>query len=166
MWRQKEPGTSLTVKSISDEASRGTDSARHAIKRQRRFIFGGLLLLAGLAYLTLTVTRASAVYYLTVSELYAKGGAAAERPVRVSAIVDAGSIQRDSATFETRFTASDEGGRLPVVYHGTVPDIFQPGIQVVVEGKLRPDGVFAADSLLTKCPAHFQAATPSSPAGH
>jgi len=133
------------------------------MKRQKRFLVGGLLLLSGLVYLTFTVTRASAVYYLTVPELYARGSAAAERPVRVSAVVDAGSIQRDPATFQTRFTASDEGGTLPVVYRGPVPDIFQPGIQVVVEGKLGQDGVFAADSLLTKCPAHFQAASPASP---
>lgn len=135
---------------------------KRGIRRQRRFLVGGFLILAGLAYLAFTVTRASAVYYLTVPELYARGTAAQQRAVRVSGIVDAGSIERDPATFVTRFKASDAGGALPVVYQGTVPDIFQPGIQVVVEGKLGADGVFHADSLLTKCPAHFQAATPSS----
>jgi cytochrome c-type biogenesis protein CcmE len=135
------------------------------MKRQRRFLIGGLVLFAGLAYLAFSVTRASAVYYLTVPELYAKGATAAERPVRVSAIVDQGSIQRDPSTFQTQFTVSDAGGTLPVAYRGPVPDIFQPGIQVVVEGKLGSDGVFAADSLLTKCPAHFQAATPTQPPG-
>jgi cytochrome c-type biogenesis protein CcmE len=119
----------------------------------------GLVILAGLVYLAVTVTRASAVYYLTVPELYARGAGATQRSVRVSGVVDAGSIQRDPASFVTRFTASDSGGTLPVVYKGPVPDIFQPGIQVVVEGKLGTDGVFHADNLLTKCPAHFQAAT-------
>jgi cytochrome c-type biogenesis protein CcmE len=152
------------VESPGGRSSRPPGGRQRGIKRQKRFLVGGGLLLAGLVYLTLTVTRASAVYYLTVPELYTKSGSAAERPVRVSAVVDAGSIQRDPTTFETRFTASDQGGTLPVVYRGPVPDIFQPGIQVVVEGKLRPDGVFAADSLLTKCPAHFQAASPT-PAG-
>jgi cytochrome c-type biogenesis protein CcmE len=117
--------------------------------------------LAGIAYLTFTVTKASAVYYLTVPELEARGANGVQRSVRVSGIVDAGSIERDPSQFVTRFTASDSGGTLPVVYKGPVPDIFQPGIQVVVEGRLGTDGVFHADTLLTKCPAHFEAATPA-----
>lgn len=139
---------------------------RYGVRRQRRFLVAGLVILAALAYLAFTVTRASAVYYLTVPELYARGAAAESRPVRVSGIVDAGSIVRDPGSFVTRFTASDPGGMLPVRYQGPVPDIFQPGIQVVVEGKLGSDGVFHASSLLTKCPAHFQAATPQASAPH
>ena len=131
------------------------------VRRQRRFLVGGALVLLALGYLAFTVTRTSAVYYLTVSELRARGVQASQQSVRVSGVVDAGSIQRDSDHFTIRFSASDPGGTLPVVYHGTVPDIFQPGIQVVVEGKLGADGVFHADTLLTKCPAHFQAATPA-----
>jgi len=33
---------------------------------------------------------------------------------------------------------------MPVQYTGTLPDIFKPGITVVVEGKLGGDGVFGA----------------------
>lgn len=132
---------------------------RQGRRRQRRFLIAGILILAGLAYLAFTVTKASAVYYLTVPELYARGAAAAQRSVRVSGIVDAGSIEKDPSAFVTRFTASDSGGTLPVTYKGAVPDIFQPGIQVVVEGRLGSDGIFHADTLLTKCPSHFQAAT-------
>ena len=150
---------------INDDApatrSDGGRSPRQGVRRQRRFLIGGCLILAGLAYLAFTVTRASAVYYLTVPELYSRGAAAGDRPVRVSGVVDAGSIERQSTSFTTKFTTSDAGGTLPVIYQGAVPDIFQPGIQVVVEGRLGADGVFRADSLLTKCPAHFQAATPS-----
>jgi cytochrome c-type biogenesis protein CcmE len=48
---------------------------------------------------------------------------------------------------------------MPVVYSGVVPDIFQAGAQVVVEGKLGSNGVFQAQTLLTKCPSKFQAAS-------
>jgi cytochrome c-type biogenesis protein CcmE len=49
--------------------------------------------------------------------------------------------------------------RAKVVYHGTVPDLFAVGREVVVTGKLR-DGVFVAntDSLSTKCPSKYQPA--------
>jgi cytochrome c-type biogenesis protein CcmE len=163
--RRNQPDVTLSASRQEEQAARFRGRTG-VIKRQKRYLIGGVVLLLGLAYLAFTVTRASAVYYLTVPELYARGSAAGSRDVRVSGVVDAGSIQRDPATFETRFTASDQGGSLPVAYHGPVPDIFQPGIQVVVEGKLGADGVFHADTLLTKCPAHFQAATPMAAASH
>ncbi len=53
---------------------------------------------------------------------------------------------------------ADEGGALPVTYRGAVPDIFGPDIEVVVEGKWTPGGVFVADTLLAKCPSKFEAA--------
>ena len=49
--------------------------------------------------------------------------------------------------------------RVPVVYHGTVPDQFKSGADLVVQGRLR-NGVFVAqrDSMITKCPDHYAAA--------
>src|SRR5690242_1369638 len=128
---RRRPGW-LPEGNVIVEQGADTPIRRQGRRRQRRFLIAGLLILAGLAYLAFTVTKASAVYYLTVPELYARGAAASQRPVRVSGIVDAGSIQKDSSTFETRFTASDGAGTLPVLYKGPVPDMFQPGIQVVV----------------------------------
>ena len=52
--------------------------------------------------------------------------------------------------------------RAHILYHGTVPDLFAVGREVVVTGKLR-DGVFVAntDSLSTKCPSKYQPAKKS-----
>ena len=45
---------------------------------------------------------------------------------------------------------------VPVVYRGSVPDLFKVGREVRVEGRLR-SGVFVAkrDSLRTKCPSKY-----------
>jgi len=45
---------------------------------------------------------------------------------------------------------------VPVVYKGTVPDLFKTGREVVVDGKLR-NGVFVAvpNTLVTKCPSKY-----------
>jgi cytochrome c-type biogenesis protein CcmE len=45
---------------------------------------------------------------------------------------------------------------VPVVYHGTVPDLFRTGRDVVVDGRLR-NGLFVAvpGSLMTKCPSKY-----------
>jgi cytochrome c-type biogenesis protein CcmE len=59
-----------------------------------------------------------------------------------------------------RFTLRDVGGTttVRVVYHGTVPDLFKVGRDVLVKGELR-NGVFVAqrDSLVTKCPSKYVA---------
>jgi cytochrome c-type biogenesis protein CcmE len=45
---------------------------------------------------------------------------------------------------------------VPVVYTGSVPDLFKTGREVVVDGKLR-NGVLVAvpNSLVTKCPSKY-----------
>jgi cytochrome c-type biogenesis protein CcmE len=59
-----------------------------------------------------------------------------------------------------RFQLRDFTGRttVPVVYHGSVPDLFKAGRRVVVDGTLRR-GVFVGkqDTLVTKCPSKYQA---------
>jgi cytochrome c-type biogenesis protein CcmE len=45
---------------------------------------------------------------------------------------------------------------VPVVYKGSVPDLFRSGRDVVVDGRLR-NGVFVAvpNTLVTKCPSKY-----------
>jgi cytochrome c-type biogenesis protein CcmE len=63
-----------------------------------------------------------------------------------------------------RFRLKDIGdakaARVPVVYHGTIPDLFKTGRDVVVGGTLR-NGVFVAkrNSLITKCPSKYTSKT-------
>ena len=48
------------------------------------------------------------------------------------------------------------GASVPVVYRGSVPDLFKAGREVRLEGRLQ-SGVFVAkkDSLRTKCPSKY-----------
>lgn len=48
------------------------------------------------------------------------------------------------------------GASVPVVYRGSVPDLFKVGREVRVEGRLQ-SGIFVAkrDSLRTKCPSKY-----------
>ena len=58
--------------------------------------------------------------------------------------------------FVLRDVQHDSGTRVKVVYHGTVPDPYRVGREVVVTGTLK-NGVFAANdgSLVTKCPSKY-----------
>jgi cytochrome c-type biogenesis protein CcmE len=51
---------------------------------------------------------------------------------------------------------SPAGKTVPVVYHGSVPDLFKVGRHIVVDGTYR-NGVFVAkhDTLVTKCPSKY-----------
>jgi cytochrome c-type biogenesis protein CcmE len=57
-----------------------------------------------------------------------------------------------------RFRVSDIDGAasVPVVYRGSVPDLFKVGRHIVMDGRYR-NGVFVAqrDSLVTKCPSKY-----------
>ncbi|HKU57193.1 MAG TPA: cytochrome c maturation protein CcmE [Gaiellaceae bacterium] len=58
--------------------------------------------------------------------------------------------------FALKDVRSSNPARVPVVYHGAVPDLFKSGSDVVVNGTMR-NGVFVATpgSLITKCPDHY-----------
>lgn len=131
-------------------------------KRKRlpiSFILGGLAILGAVIYLVYANTQADAVYYFTVSELK-NCTICNSQSVRVAGVVQQGSIVNGEQQ-QISFVISDGGQSLPVVYSGVVPDIFRPGIQVVVEGHYTGHGPFQAQTLLAKCPSKFQSATPT-----
>jgi cytochrome c-type biogenesis protein CcmE len=57
-----------------------------------------------------------------------------------------------------RFTLRDRNGTatVPVVYRGSVPDLFRSGRDVMLDGRLK-NGVFVAypGTLVTKCPSKY-----------
>ena len=68
-----------------------------------------------------------------------------------------GSVEKIDAGLAIRFLVQDGSGQMPVYYKGgPVPDIFGDEVQVVVEGKVGPDGTFQASTLLAKCPSKFE----------
>ena len=70
----------------------------------------------------------------------------------------AGHPSGDSHGAGLRFRMRDVDGQrsVPVVYRGSVPDLFRTGRSVHVTGELR-DGVFVGkpDTLLTRCPSKY-----------
>jgi cytochrome c-type biogenesis protein CcmE len=120
----------------------------------RLFLRWGLpaaVVVACVGYLIYSASGASAEYYLTVSELRAQAPAG---DVRVAGVVQ-NDVQKSQGGLHVTFTEQDNTASMPVEYSGTLPDIFRPGITVVVEGRLGQDGVFHARTLLAKCPSRF-----------
>jgi cytochrome c-type biogenesis protein CcmE len=67
-----------------------------------------------------------------------------------------GDAHKDGLHFELR--QIDGTAQVPVVYKGTVPDLFRANRHIVVDGQLK-DGTFVAvpGTLVTKCPSKYQA---------
>jgi len=106
---------------------------------------------ACVGYLIYSATGGSSEYYLTVSELKAQH---VTGDVRVAGVVE-NDVVRSDGGLHVRFTEKDSTSSMVVDYQGQLPDIFQPGITVVAEGNLGPDGIFHARSVLAKCPSRF-----------
>ncbi|MGH7570716.1 MAG: cytochrome c maturation protein CcmE [Gemmatimonadota bacterium] len=126
-----------------------------------RIAVAGTLVAGAIAWLVFAATRDNLTYYYEIDELEA-ATARADGKIRLSGDVVPGSIVKDDATRRIRFairgTDAPAGSpEIPVVYGGTVPDIFRPDIQVVVEGRLDEGGTFHAETLLAKCPSKYQA---------
>ena len=100
--------------------------------------------------------KSGATYYYEVSELLAQEPSLAGKTVRVTGEV-APDVEHEVGKLRFRIidTAS-QNTTLPVVYQGPLPDTFQAGRDIVVEGKYTSGGVFEATTIITKCPSKYQ----------
>ena len=113
----------------------------------------------------------SFTYYKSLAEF--QTAAITGEPARVHGYVAEGSIDRDVAALEVRFSVQNDpphaggepGPLLSVVFASLeIPDLFKEGAEVVVEGKLLSAGAgrqFHADKVMAKCPSKFEGADPT-----
>lgn len=119
-------------------------------KQQRLgFLALGMPVLGLATALVLLAFNDNLVFFYSPSELKAKA-VATDRRVRIGGLVEAQSLSRAPDGRSVSFRITDGATDLAVVYQGLLPDLFREGQGAVAEGKLRPDGVFAASSVLAK----------------
>jgi cytochrome c-type biogenesis protein CcmE len=119
--------------------------------RHKRFILvaAGLAALGLAAWLILSAFQKNMVFFFTPSQVL-KGEAPQGRSFRIGGMVESGSLQRQPDGITVKFVVTDMAQRIPAVYRGILPDLFKEGKGVVAQGKLGPDGIFAADEVLAK----------------
>ena len=127
-------------------------------KRPRRIVlFGSLAVAAAIVYLVVSGVRGAAVYSLTVAELAARRSEVVGQGVRVQGALDASSVRYDARNLRLAFDLNDGGHTLHVEHAGAPPDMFLDGALVIVEGRLRADGTFEAQTVLLACPSRYAA---------
>jgi cytochrome c-type biogenesis protein CcmE len=131
--------------------------------KQKKFLLAGLVVIGLVGYLMVTGMGDSMLYYYTPAELVAKASAdpsVHDMGLKVGGRVMPGTVNYDNRTLDLRFQVMDiEGGTttFPVTFTGPLPETFEEGVDVVVEGRFTRDGVFQATTVLTKCGSRYEA---------
>ncbi len=128
---------------------------RGFLPRQTKLLLGAFVIFAAIGAYVIFSTNATQQYFMTLSELKAKGAVATQEAVRVGGNLAPNSTHINSKNVTAQFTLTDGTNVLPVVYNGILPDTFEKSTQVIAEGKVGSDGVFHATLVLAKCPSKY-----------
>jgi cytochrome c-type biogenesis protein CcmE len=139
---------------LTSEGAELAELADDLRERPSRLPLLGLALLAvgALTWLAVDAFQESVVYYLTPSEVSEEAG---QGRFRLAGLVVDDSLHRDT-TGALRFEVTDGEATVAVRFDGRVPDSLESGAEAVAEGRIGPDGVFEADSVLTRCASKFE----------
>ena len=118
-----------------------------ARKQRIALIGGGISVVAVATALTMNALNSNIAFFVTPSEV-AEGKVPQNKAFRIGGLVKEGSIRRDNLT--VHFAITDTVREVPVSYTGILPDLFKEGKGAVAQGRIRPDGSFAATEVLAK----------------
>jgi cytochrome c-type biogenesis protein CcmE len=110
--------------------------------------FGGLL------YSALSEGTA---YYKHVEEVMADPEAWHGKNLQLHGFVVPKSIRRRPNSLDWRFEVQSKGHVVRASYNGVVPDTFKDEAEVVLNGRLSPEGFHVAkDGVMAKCPSKYE----------
>jgi cytochrome c-type biogenesis protein CcmE len=130
------------------------DPSRKRTIRLTVALTAALMLAAALIYVSFSAGRDE----VTATQLLQKAKPGGQ--YILAGTVEDGSVQRDGSLLKFRILAPNQRTSVPVTYTGVVPDPFAPGRAVMVN-VTDSNGRFVgqANSLTTKCPSKYQAAS-------
>ncbi|MCP4358131.1 MAG: cytochrome c maturation protein CcmE [Chloroflexi bacterium] len=152
-----------------------TNSGEGALTEKKdnrlKFVVGGILLLAAIAFLVVNAMSGNTQLYKTVNEFYSDQNRLIGRDLRVAGFVIGESIQFnqiDATTSRLEFDIVDDlndpdAPKLHVVaMNEPIPDLLQHEAQALVEGQAQADGIFYSNQggLLLKCPTRYEEVEP------
>lgn len=124
--------------------------------RRRGWIAFSVIVVA-LGFLVFRGLGDAAVYFLTADEAIEQRESLGDRRFRIEGLVVAGSVDRTTEGVSFRIA---EGGAVVAVDHsGDPPELFQPGIPVVLEGQWQGER-FSSDRILVRHTEEYRAENP------
>jgi cytochrome c-type biogenesis protein CcmE len=125
------------------------------MSRKAKFLLGGGVIAAALAYMMYAGVSQSVVYFVTPSELRAQPTPG--KAYRLGGLVAPGSLRWEPRSLDLSFTLSDGKAVVPVRHKGTPPDLFAEGRGAVVEGTWSGEGFFKASLIMAKHSEEYKA---------
>ncbi len=131
--------------------------ARAWLAHPRAWVTGALIV-AALGFLLVRAIGDATVYFKTADEAVAERATLGDRRFRVEGLVVPGTVRRagDGVDFTIR---GQQGATVDVVHEGNVPELFQPDIPVVMEGRFQGER-FVSDRILVKHTSEYRAENP------
>src|SRR5688572_5848955 len=126
--------------------------------RRLKLLVGVIVIAACVGYLIYGGIQETIVYFVTPSELHAKGTSAYGRSLRLGGLVREGTWTKEPGTLFHTFELVDDTSMVKVAFRGIPPDLFGEGRGALVEGSYGPDGVFQAKTILAKHSEEYKAA--------
>lgn len=126
--------------------------------RHLKLLVGAAVIAACVGYLIYGGIQETIVYFVTPSELHAKGTSAYGKSLRLGGLVRVGSWSKEPGTLLHTFDLVDDSSTVKVAYRGIPPDLFGEGRGALVEGSYGADGLFQAKTILAKHSEEYKAA--------
>ncbi|MDE0324368.1 MAG: cytochrome c maturation protein CcmE [Candidatus Poribacteria bacterium] len=139
------------------------------MQKQKRFkvIAASVILLSGMAFLVIAMTRSTSMRHFTPAALVADANSADDQLVQVDGLIAEGSSQWDAVNFKLTFAVRDREteATVNVIYEDQLkPDNFKDGGSVFVEGKYdATQNLVVATKLMTKCASKYEGAESAVP---
>ncbi|MGH7470205.1 MAG: cytochrome c maturation protein CcmE [Longimicrobiales bacterium] len=124
---------------------------------RKYWLMGAALVVGAFGYVMVGGIGDNLVWFLTPSELHAKGAAAYDRDIRLGGQVVPGSVLWDAHKLDLRFRVTDGAQIVTVQSRKAPPQMFREGQGVVVEGSLTRAGVFESTNLMVKHSNEYKA---------
>ena len=116
-------------------------------QNRRRLWLAGTVVVVALGFLVVQGLGNATLYFRTADEAVAQRESLADRRFRIQGAVVDGTVRQ--AGQQVQFEIAANGVTVPIVHKGDPPELFQPGIPVVLEGRF-DGGHFASDRILVK----------------
>jgi len=127
------------------------------IDPRRRLWLAGAVVLAALGFLVFQGLGNATLYFRTADEAVAQRTELGDRRFRIEGDVVDGSVEQVGD--DVSFTLTSKSVEVPVRHKGDPPELFKPGIPVVLEGRFRGD-VFSSDRILVRHSETYVAENP------
>jgi len=132
--------------------------ARTLLGSRARLLVAIVVIVGAIGYLLYQGLGNAAVYFRTADQAVAQKASLGSKRFRIEGTVQPGLHDVGDAV---DFSISANGVTVPVVHRGAQPQLFKPGVPVVLEGHWSPDGgYYASDTILVKHDENYKTSHP------